>query len=50
VLSRQSEIFRYVDYAATDELWREHNNGQVNRRLLIWSLLSFSSLLDASKS
>jgi asparagine synthase (glutamine-hydrolysing) len=41
LLSPGARIYDYFDYKAVAGLIDEHLNGQENRRLLIWSLLSF---------
>ncbi|MEO8360113.1 MAG: asparagine synthase (glutamine-hydrolyzing) [Vicinamibacteria bacterium] len=38
---RKSRIYDFLDPAEVRRLWREHAEGIENRRLLIWSLLSF---------
>lgn len=37
----KARIYEYLDYESVKSLVDEHLTGQVNRRLLIWSLLSF---------
>lgn len=37
----KARIYEYLDYESVRNLVDEHLTGQVNRRLLIWSLLSF---------
>jgi asparagine synthase (glutamine-hydrolysing) len=49
ILSRKSRIFESLDYETTEQLCSEHTEGRVNRRLLIWSLLSFHSTLVIGK-
>ncbi len=39
-------IYDYMDHAAVRRLVDEHLSGRCNRRLLIWSLLSFSQWCD----
>jgi len=41
LLDRQARIYEYMDYDAVRSLIDEHLSGTNNRRLLIWSLLSF---------
>ncbi|HET6891479.1 MAG TPA: asparagine synthase (glutamine-hydrolyzing) [Pyrinomonadaceae bacterium] len=41
LLDPNARIYRYLDFSAASELVEDHLNGRVNRRLLIWSLLSF---------
>ena len=41
-----SQIWEYLDFATAQALLDEHQSGAVNRRLLVWSLLSVDSLLS----
>lgn len=41
ILDRRANIYEYFDYDAVSGLVNEHLEGKQNRRLLIWSLLSF---------
>jgi asparagine synthase (glutamine-hydrolysing) len=41
ILDRRARIFDYLDRGTVDNLVSEHLDGRQNRRLLIWSLLSF---------
>ncbi len=41
ILDRRAKIYDYFDYDAVHSLVDEHLTGKQNRRLLIWSLLSF---------
>ncbi|NOS36045.1 MAG: asparagine synthetase B, partial [Deltaproteobacteria bacterium] len=41
ILDRKANIYEYLRYDTVSELVNEHLNGEKNRRLLIWSLLSF---------
>ena len=50
LLSKQSKMFKLLDFETTEQLCSDHTEGRVNRRLLIWSLLSFHSIFDTSKS
>jgi len=43
---RRARIYDYMDPSAVGELVGEHLSGKRNRRLLIWSLLSFGHWLD----
>lgn len=43
LLDRNARIYAFMDYGAVRKLIEEHLNGTNNRRLLIWSLLSFES-------
>jgi asparagine synthase (glutamine-hydrolysing) len=40
------QLYDYLDRRSTLELVNEHFEGKVNRRLLIWSLLSVAEWLD----
>jgi asparagine synthase (glutamine-hydrolysing) len=40
-MRKSARIYDVLDYGAVTALISEHLSGQVNRRLLIWSLLSF---------
>jgi asparagine synthase (glutamine-hydrolysing) len=40
LMSRTARIYQYLDPDVTHELVNEHLNGEQNRRLFIWSLLS----------
>lgn len=41
LLDKRARIYDYVQYETVNGLLSEHFSGQVNRRLLIWSLLCF---------
>jgi asparagine synthase (glutamine-hydrolysing) len=41
LFGRQARIYDYLDRESVLALVEEHMEGRVNRRLLIWSLLSF---------
>lgn len=41
ILDPRARIYEYMDYGAVSSLVNEHLSGAQNRRLLIWSLLSF---------
>lgn len=43
--SRDARIFSFLNYKAVNGLIDDHLSGKTNRRLLIWSLLSFESWL-----
>jgi asparagine synthase (glutamine-hydrolysing) len=43
LLNRRARIFEFMDYAAVADLVHQHLHGEENRRLLIWSLLSFEN-------
>lgn len=46
VLNKNSKIYEFLDYKTTSELVEQHLRGSENRRLFIWSLLSFNEFLD----
>jgi asparagine synthase (glutamine-hydrolysing) len=46
LFSQHSKLYQLFDFEFTKKLYEDHTKGDVNRRLLIWSLLSFQSLLD----
>ena len=46
LLDRAARIYDYLDYNSITQLVGEHLEGTKNRRLLIWSLLSFENWLD----
>lgn len=46
LMSRDSRIYNYFDYAATTGMIGEHLSSKVNRRLLIWSLLCLEQWLE----
>lgn len=41
LLNKSARLYEFVDYPAISNLIKEHLNGKVNRRLLIWSLINF---------
>jgi asparagine synthase (glutamine-hydrolysing) len=43
--SKEADIYDYLDFQSVTGLINEHLNGLQNRRLLIWSLLSFAQWL-----
>lgn len=43
LLNGNARIYEYLDRGAVTELVNEHLSGQQNRRLLIWSLLTFEN-------
>lgn len=45
LLDSGARLYRYLDFTALSGLVREHLDGKVNRRLLIWSLLNFEQWL-----
>jgi len=46
LMQQNSDLDNFIDIQTVQELCREHLDGSVNRRLLIWSLLSIQSLLN----
>jgi asparagine synthase (glutamine-hydrolysing) len=46
LLDRDARIYDYLDHQSIAQLVGEHLEGVKNRRLLIWSLLSFENWLD----
>lgn len=48
LLSERREMYQYLDFDAVSGLVHEHLEGRQNRRLLIWSLLSFDAWLSSS--
>ena len=49
ILARDSDVYRYLGKKVCAELLHEHIDGIENRRLFIWSLLSFDSILKLDK-
>lgn len=47
LLDDRAPIFNYLDIGEIKVLVNEHLSGQKNRRLLIWSLISFNEFLEA---
>lgn len=47
ILDRRANIYNYMDYDLVNGLVSEHLDGVQNRRLLIWSLLSFEQWLKS---
>ena len=45
LLAGEARIHEFLDRATTTRLVEEHMNGNTNRRLFIWSLLSFETFL-----
>jgi asparagine synthase (glutamine-hydrolysing) len=45
LLNPQSPIYEFLDFREAAALLSEHQSARINRRLLVWSLLSFDSLL-----
>lgn len=45
LLDKRAYIYEFIDYQATTNLIQQHLNGQVNRRLLIWSLLNLNQYI-----
>jgi asparagine synthase (glutamine-hydrolysing) len=46
LFSRRARIYEVMDPAAVQALVQEHLDGRINRRLLIWSLLSVEAWLE----
>jgi asparagine synthase (glutamine-hydrolysing) len=46
LFSENSKLFQMFNFEFAKNLYDDHTKGEVNRRLLIWSLLSFKSILD----
>jgi asparagine synthase (glutamine-hydrolysing) len=46
LMGSNARLWNYLDRAATQALVREHLEGHVNHRLLIWSLLNLETWLD----
>jgi asparagine synthase (glutamine-hydrolysing) len=44
--AKQSRIYEFLDFDAVQSLVQEHFNGDVNRRLLIWSLVNVNGALE----
>ena len=49
LLSKNSEIYNYLDFNTTKRLVDQHLKGKHNRRLLIWSLLSLETWFNITK-
>ena len=47
LLQPKSKIYEFLDQETVFTLCGEHLEGQENRRLLIWSLLSFGALVES---
>ena len=41
VLDKRARIYEYLDYNSVNKIVQDHLEGRQNRRLIIWSLLSF---------
>lgn len=48
LLSQDAKLTQFLSPGETSKLVNEHFSGEKNRRLLIWSLLSFENYLDSS--
>jgi asparagine synthase (glutamine-hydrolysing) len=46
LLDKNCSIYDFIDFSTARELIHQHTSGVVNRRLLIWSLLSFNSWIN----
>lgn len=47
ILTQKREMYRYLNFDVVSGLVSEHLEGRQNRRLLIWSLLSFDAWLSS---
>ncbi len=45
LMNKRARIYEYMQYDTVQNLMNEHFEGKTNRRLLIWSLLSFETWL-----
>jgi len=43
---KNAKMYEYFDYASVQSMLNQHFNGMQNRRLLIWSLLTFEKNLE----
>jgi asparagine synthase (glutamine-hydrolysing) len=48
LFSQDAKLTQFLSLGETSKLVNEHFSGEKNRRLLIWSLLSFENYLDSS--
>jgi len=46
LLNQDDKLFDFLDYGVVEALLNDHFNGDKNRRLLIWSLLSMQTYLE----
>lgn len=46
-LAPSSPIYKYMDFEGVSDLAEQHFSGRENKRLLIWSLISFDKYLEA---
>lgn len=46
LLDKECAIYDYIDFYTASDLIHEHTSGHANKRLLIWSLLSFNSWIN----
>lgn len=46
-LAPSSPIYKYMDFDGVSDLAEQHFSGRENKRLLIWSLISFDKYLEA---
>ena len=46
-LAPSSPIYKYMDFEGVSDLAEQHFSGKENKRLLIWSLISFDKYLEA---
>jgi asparagine synthase (glutamine-hydrolysing) len=47
LLNKDAKLYNFLDYYVTESIINNHISGVENRRLLIWSLLSFNAWLDS---
>jgi len=43
LFNKKAKVYEYLDFSTVTQMLNEHMNGTVNRRLLIWSLISFEN-------
>lgn len=46
ILNPEKKVFEIIDFDFTRELVRQHSSGEKNRRLLIWSLIQLSLIVE----
>jgi asparagine synthase (glutamine-hydrolysing) len=49
LLNQEAKLYDFLDYGVVKNLLNEHFQGDKNRRLLIWSLLSMETYLEQEK-
>ena len=45
IFNKESKIYDFLDHKVVHSLVQEHINGNINRRLLIWSIINFEMFL-----